>query len=233
MRQRRLRARLAAPTRPANRGGTGSSGDGTAADSSETGSPAGTAAGTGAGQPGALPARINLTIPLATLLGLADHPGEASGFGPVDAALARDMASRAAGHPSTSWCLTVTDPDGHPLAHGCARPGRRRKPGPGTGRGKRAPPGSSPAMGPPGDYGTWRLPSGLLGPETGQPGADLRPGPDRGHRLRPPVPDQRPRSRRPAPPSGRDPRRRMHLAALPARRPPLRLRARHPLGTRR
>ncbi len=109
---------------------------------------------------GTLPARIHLTIPLATLLGLADHPGEASGFGPVDAALARDMANRAATHPSTSWCLTVTDPDGRALAHGCARPGPRRKPRRGTTR-ESGPPGNG--MGPPGDYGTWRLPSGLLG----------------------------------------------------------------------
>ena len=122
--------------------------------------------GASAGQAGALPARINLTIPLATLLGLADHPGETSGFGPVDAALARDMANRAAGHPSTTWCLTVTDPDGHPLAHGCARPGRRRKPRPGRGRGN-GPPG--PDMGPPGSYGIWRLRSGLSGPSPAGP----------------------------------------------------------------
>ena len=49
-------------------------------------------------------AKINLTIPLATLLGLADHPGEATGFGPIDAALARDLATQAAGHPATKWC---------------------------------------------------------------------------------------------------------------------------------
>ena len=71
-------------------------------------------------------AKINLTIPLATLLGLAEHPGEATGFGPIDAALARDLATQAAGHPATSWCITVTDPGGHPLAHGCAKPGRRK-----------------------------------------------------------------------------------------------------------
>jgi Domain of unknown function (DUF222) len=169
------------PSAPCDDGSTGSSGasgssgangssgaggrTGGTRTSDETGSPAG-AAGTSAGQAGTLPARINLTIPLATLLGLAGHPGEASGFGPVDAALARDMANRAAGHPSTSWCLTVTDPDGHPLAHGCARPGRRRKPRPGTGPGN-GPPG--PGMGPPGGYGTWRLRSGLLGPGPASP----------------------------------------------------------------
>jgi len=47
-------------------------------------------------------ARINLTIPLATLLGLAKHPGEAAGFGPIDPALARDLAAQAAGHPGTA-----------------------------------------------------------------------------------------------------------------------------------
>lgn len=65
-----------------------------------------------------------LTIPLATLLGLAERPGEAAGFGPLDPALARAMATAAATHPATTWCLTVTDQDGHPTAHGCARPTR-------------------------------------------------------------------------------------------------------------
>ena len=72
-------------------------------------------------------ARINLTVPLATLLGLAEHPGEASGFGPIDPALARVLAAQAAGHPATSWCVTVTDSAGHPVSHGCGRPGRRRR----------------------------------------------------------------------------------------------------------
>ena len=97
--------------------------------------PAGSAApeqpsGTGPDGPPPAPirpaAKINLTIPLATLLGLADHPGEATGFGPIDAALARDLATQAAGHPATKWCITVTGPGGHPLAHGCAKPGRRK-----------------------------------------------------------------------------------------------------------
>ena len=59
-------------------------------------------------------AKINLTIPLATLLGLAEHPGEATGFGPIDAALARTLAAQAASHPATSWCITVTDPTATP-----------------------------------------------------------------------------------------------------------------------
>jgi hypothetical protein len=150
--------------------GTGCSGE--TGHSSETSRPAGAAAGPSAGPIDTLRARINLTIPLATLLGLADHPGDASGFGPVDAALARDMASSAAAHPSTSWCLTITDPAGHPLAHGCAPPGRRRKPAPGKDRGT-GPPGrgsSSPGRGtePPAGYGIWWLRPGLLSP--GSPG---------------------------------------------------------------
>ena len=90
-------------------------------------------------------AKINLTIPLATLLGLAEHPGEATGFGPIDAALARTLATQAAGHPATTWCITVTDPDGHPLAHGCARKGRSKRK---TDRRTRPPaPGNQPSGG--------------------------------------------------------------------------------------
>ena len=97
-----------------------------------------------AGPPaGAVPAgfagRITLTIPLATLLGLAERPGEIPGIGPIDPALARDLANAAAQNPKTTWCVTVTDEQGHAIGHGCARPeprshARRRdkpdKPGP-------------------------------------------------------------------------------------------------------
>jgi Domain of unknown function (DUF222) len=69
-----------------------------------------------------LAARINLTIPLTTLLGLAERPGEAGGLGAIDPALARILADSAAGNPRTTWCVTVTDEHGHPTAHGCARP---------------------------------------------------------------------------------------------------------------
>ena len=109
-------------------------------------------------QPGPPAAAINLTIPLTTLLGLTSHPGEAAGYGPIDAGLARTLATQATGNPATTWCITITDQDGHPTAHGCATPGRRGKPW----RKKdpsRRPPGSPPGTGsrPPGGYGTWRL----------------------------------------------------------------------------
>ena len=66
--------------------------------------------------------RLHLTVPLATLvLGLADRPGEIPGLGPVDPWLARDLARAAAANPKTTWCLTVTDQEGHAIGHGCAR----------------------------------------------------------------------------------------------------------------
>ena len=64
---------------------------------------------------------MNLTIPLATLLGLADRPGTLSRTGPVDPALARQLAAAAARSPRSTWCVTVTGPGHRPLAHGCGR----------------------------------------------------------------------------------------------------------------
>jgi hypothetical protein len=104
--------------------------------------------------------RVTLTVPLATVTGLADRPGELAGIGPVDPWLARDLAAAAARNPKTTWCVTVTDPDGHAVGHGCARPepsSHRKRAGPGP----PGPPGFTftPASrdGPPGGYGTWRL----------------------------------------------------------------------------
>jgi hypothetical protein len=104
--------------------------------------------GSGAGAvPAAFAARVNLTVPLATVLGLAERPGLMSRIGPIDPALARDLAAAAAAHPSSTWCLTVTGPDGRPVAHGCGRPQPRGHPQPGAAArdgpaGDRAPPGS-------------------------------------------------------------------------------------------
>jgi hypothetical protein len=85
--------------------------------------------------PAGFAGRINLTVPATTLLDLAGRPGEISGTGPVDPDLARDLAFAAAANPKTTWCVTVTDTDGHATGHGCARPephgkqARRGKPG--------------------------------------------------------------------------------------------------------
>ncbi len=129
-------------------------------------------------------ARLNLTVPLTTALGLTDRPGEAGTLGPIDPWLARDLARAAARNPKTTWCVTVTDADGHAIGHGCARPAPRgtrkprakqRKPGrSGAGPpGGHDPPGGPGGQrfsftatgdhGPPGGYGTWRLSTGIPG----------------------------------------------------------------------
>jgi Domain of unknown function (DUF222) len=130
----------------------------------------GNAAADGTG-PGAFAAMINLTIPLATLVDLADRPGEIPGIGPIDPWLARDLARTAASNPKSKWCVTVTDRYGHALGHGCARPGPRgRKKEPQRQKGP-GPPGytfvAADRRGPPGGYGTWRL-------RTHEDGRDLR-----------------------------------------------------------
>ena len=89
--------------------------------------------------------RLHLTVPLVTLLGLADRPGEIPGLGPVDPWLARDLTRAAAANPKTTWCLSVTDGQGHVIGHGCARaaPANRNKQPGGRPR-ARAPEGRDP-----------------------------------------------------------------------------------------
>jgi hypothetical protein len=59
-------------------------------------------------------------LPLLTLLGAADNPGEAAGWGALDPALVRDLAARAAAAgDATRWHLTLTDEHGWPVGHGC------------------------------------------------------------------------------------------------------------------
>ena len=62
-------------------------------------------------------------MPLATWLGLSDAPGNASGYGPLDASDSRDLAHALAARAGNRWCLTFTDAQGRPVAHGCARNG--------------------------------------------------------------------------------------------------------------
>ncbi len=104
---------------------------------------------------------VTLTIPEATVTRRADRPGELGGIGPIDPDLARDLAAAAARNPRSTWCVTVTDKDGHAVGHGCARPVRRRKPGgpdpPGGPRFTFSPAGPP---GPGGGYGTWRFSTG-------------------------------------------------------------------------
>ena len=118
----------------------------------------------GGGLPAGFAGSVNLTIPLATLLDLADRPGEIPGIGPIDPWLARDLADAAAGNPRSTWCVTVTDEQGHAIGHGCARPGprkdrdRRHEPRPRDGPGFAFT--ATGAHEPPGGYGTWRLATG-------------------------------------------------------------------------
>ena len=67
--------------------------------------------------PGGSAGRVTLTVPLATLAGLADRPGELGGLGPVDPWLARDLAAAAAREPEDHLV-----PDRH------RQPGPRRRP---------------------------------------------------------------------------------------------------------
>jgi hypothetical protein len=130
------------------------------------------------------PRLADLIVPLLTLLGLAERPGEIQGFGLLDPALARDMAIAAAASSRTQVCVTVTSPEGYALGHGCARadrtprcasspeaslPARLNLTIPATALGNAAdgagswaftpcggigPPGGT---GPPDGYGTWSL----------------------------------------------------------------------------
>ncbi len=104
---------------------------------------------------------VMLTVPEATLTGRADRPGELGGIGPVDPDLARDLAAAAARNPRSTWCVTVTDKEGHAVGHGCARPVKRRKPdGPDPPGGPRFTFTPADQPGPPGGYGTWRFTTG-------------------------------------------------------------------------
>jgi Domain of unknown function (DUF222) len=143
--------------------------------------PAGT--GTGGGGTGdGMAGWLHLTVPASTLLEHGDRAGQLSKLGPVDADLARSLAGQIAGNGQSVICVTVTGPDGRPVAHACGKPargdparpvGKRKHDPPGTPApqdpvppalqplrpaGPAGPAGSSAPGGPgqPG-YGTWRL----------------------------------------------------------------------------
>ena len=74
-------------------------------------------------------ALVTITVPFETWQGQSETPGEAGGFGLLDAPDARDLVAAAARHPRTRWCVTALNPDGTAAAHGCL-PGRHPPPGP-------------------------------------------------------------------------------------------------------
>jgi hypothetical protein len=65
-----------------------------------------------------------VTVPLATLQGHAARAGENQLLGPLDPALARDLAEAAARSPCSRWEVTVVDQQGYAAGHGIARPRR-------------------------------------------------------------------------------------------------------------
>ena len=114
-------------------------------------------------------------IAVTTLTEMAGRPGVLRGTGPVDPDLARDLAAAAARTTRSTWCLTVTDSQGHAIGHGCARPApakgqNRSRPDPAATTAGPDPPGRpsfsftrTDEPGPPGGYGTWRFSNGLAG----------------------------------------------------------------------
>ncbi len=103
----------------------GPDGEGPSGGGSQHGGPfGGGPAGSAAVSP--VPRLADLVVPLATLLGLADRPGEGHGLGPLDPALCRELAAAAAASPHSLLCVTVTGPEGIATGHGCARPHRRK-----------------------------------------------------------------------------------------------------------
>jgi len=62
---------------------------------------------------------VELTVPLATLLGLSDGPGELAGWGPVVADVARQVAD--AQRETATWRFSVLDAEGRLVQHGITR----------------------------------------------------------------------------------------------------------------
>ena len=105
-------------------GGTGTAGTGAGGTGPDT-------PGASADGPGGLGGSVNLTMPAAAWLGQSQAPGHADGYDTIDAATSRDLADTlAAATGPVRWCLTLTDPHGRAIAHGCARAGPG-PPGPG------------------------------------------------------------------------------------------------------
>ena len=70
--------------------------------------------GRASGETGTGGAHVQITVVLSTLTGLDDQPGELTGYGPIPAAVARDIAAR----PDSVWRRLVTDDFGQLLDYG-------------------------------------------------------------------------------------------------------------------
>lgn len=148
----------------------------------EPGAPADSDAPSASGSRAPLPALINLTVPIGTLLGWSTDPAQAGGWGLLDPDETRDVVRAASLDSRTRWCMTIVGRDGTAVAHGCS-------PGQHPWEPDRYPwiPGQQPrtsqdpnSAGPPGDPGTSPGPPG-------PPGLGTSPGP--GPRTGPPADD--------------------------------------------
>ncbi len=109
-----------------------SDGSGTSSIESEPGtSPARSELGRPAFQDRGLRGNVNLTVPLGTILGISDGPGQLAGFGLITGHSARQLAAGALGQPGVHWCMTVIGDCGQAVGHGCATRIRRIDDSPG------------------------------------------------------------------------------------------------------
>jgi hypothetical protein len=140
------------PDGPGGAGGSdGPGGNGGPGGSNGPEPPASDHGRVGGSDPGpSVAALVTITVPVETVLGMSETPGEVGSFGLIDAPDARDLVAAAARHPRTRWCITALNPDGTAAAHGCAS-GRHPPPGranltvtSGPGLGPDPPPGTRP-----------------------------------------------------------------------------------------
>jgi hypothetical protein len=138
----------------------------------------------GSASPG-LRGTVNLTMPLTAWLGWTQSPGGVPGFGPLDAADSRTLASLLGRNPANQWCVTLTNRAGHPVAHACAPRGPRPRPDPGTSPdpGSSASPGTRSGSGPRAGPSTPARPGTRPGPGDRPP--DREPSRDRPCATRP------------------------------------------------
>jgi hypothetical protein len=94
----------------------------------DEGRPAGLTGGAPPGSPGdrtgsktPMPALINITVPVGTLLRWSNTPAEVGSWGLMDAATVRHLIEAASRHPRTRWCYTLTGQGGEAIAHACSR----------------------------------------------------------------------------------------------------------------
>jgi hypothetical protein len=119
-------------------GGSGSDGDSTGPGDGEPGpnEPGGGDGSPGEpGEPGEpehpqAPAGplAEVAVPLATMQARAERAGDSRLLGPLDPALARDLAAAAARSPDSRWEIIVVDEHGYATGHGMARPLRNSGP---------------------------------------------------------------------------------------------------------